>query len=456
MARPTSGADRVHPRDHARMTASTRDARAATAVSVFGTLADGVVGSADPTGLVRLETAGIEIEWWIGADDGWKIPGGGDVHTVRPGLAPAIDARVRVPGGEVVLRAYGVAASGVPLVVADVENASPAAAVVAWVVRAAPGYRVGRVAIEGSTVLIDERARIELPGAPSRWAVDARTVGVHDSVVEGRAASGRFEPVATRRGDLEIALLFPVAHRTRTRIAATTATASSVAVARLPSLADVERGWATALERGMQVELPDATMQASVDAARATLLLGTVGSARRDRVVVAEAAAWGLTGARFGRASALDSTVDPWPRLRATVDGLGSSPRRAAQWLRAVRGALVCVNRDGIAMLAHFPVEWLGLPVAVHGMTTRHGPVSFALRWHGARPALLWDAPERVRVRAPSLDPSWEAIGSGGEALLAEIDRTRLLPLGTAARSKPGSETAGRPGVTTDEPGSFT
>ena len=103
---------------------------------------------------------------------------------------------------------------------------------------------------------------------------------MHDAVVDGRAGAGRFEPVATRRGDLEVAVLFPIAHRTRTRIAATTGDvgipADAIAVARLPALSDVERGWVVALERGARVELPDETMQALVDAARATLLLGAV------------------------------------------------------------------------------------------------------------------------------------------------------------------------------------
>jgi hypothetical protein len=85
--------------------------------------------------------------------------------------------------------------------------------------------------------------------------------------------------------------------------------------------------------------------------------------------------------------------------------------------------------------------------VAVHDAPVEGGSLSFALRWHGARPALLWDAPVGTRVRASALDPSWEADGGAGESLLAELDATRLLPLGSAG--------AGRPGVVLDEPESF-
>ena len=112
---------------------------------------------------------------------------------------------------------------------------------------------------------------------------------------------------------------------------------------------------------------------------------------------------------------------------------------------------LVAVTGDQIAVLPHFPVEWLGQPVAAHAVPTRQGPVSFALRWHGTRPALLWDVPAGLRVRAPMLDPAWEDRQRPGEALLAEIDTTRLLPLG----AERGPDVASRPGVIVDEPGSF-
>lgn len=431
------------------MAVATHDA---TVVSTLGTLADGIVGTGSASGLLRLEMLGIEIDWWVGADDGWKIPADDGVHSIRPGVAPAVEARVRVPGGEAVLRAYAVARADAPLVVADLENASPAAAVVAWVVRAARGYRIGRVAVEGAALLIDDRARVELPRAPTRWAIAPRSVGVHDAVVDGRADSGHFEAMATRRGDLEVALLFPIAHRTRTRIAATTINGNAdrkpFTVAQLPALADVERGWIAALERGTQVELPDETLQAAVDAARATLLLGSTSRKRRDRAVATESDAWGLSDGRPSRAGAADAADDVWPRLRATLGESGSSPRRAAAWLGALRAALVRVTRDRVDVLSSFPDEWLGRPVAVHDLPTRYGPVSFALRWHGARPALLWEVPASMRVSARGLDPSWEGSGGASEALLAEIDPTRLLPLRAAAVSDPG--------VAVEEPESFT
>ncbi len=55
------------------------------------------------------------------------------------------------------------------------------------------------------------------------------------------------------------------------------------------------------------------------------------------------------------------------------------------------------------------------------------GRLSFAVRWHGARPALLWDlaAPEGagpVLLTCPGLDPTWRSTDPRGEALLAPPD----------------------------------
>jgi hypothetical protein len=44
--------------------------------------------------------------------------------------------------------------------------------------------------------------------------------------------------------------------------------------------------------------------------------------------------------------------------------------------------------------------------------------VSFAVRWHGPRPALLWTAPAGATLRAPGLDPEWSTSDPSGEQLL--------------------------------------
>ena len=122
------------------------------------------------------------------------------------------------------------------------------------------------------------------------------------------------------------------------------------------------------------------------------------------------------------------------PRLGTGSGGDGDDPDVAAGMWRVARELLVGdpprpgmpTGRSGtrIALLRWWPPEWAGEALEVHGLPTGVGRVGFALRWHGRRPALLWevsgDGPE-LSVTAPGLDPGWEAEGRSGEALLAEL-----------------------------------
>jgi hypothetical protein len=116
-----------------------------------------------------------------------------------------------------------------------------------------------------------------------------------------------------------------------------------------------------------------------------------------------------------------------------------------AGFLVALRAALVRESGAGLELLPGFPPEWLGQSLTVDGLPLRAGLLAFAVRWHGARPALLWDAPAGLELRATSLDPAWSAPGGAGETLLAEPPSS-LLPMGTGERSA---------GEAVDAPGQF-
>lgn len=98
----------------------------------------------------------------------------------------------------------------------------------------------------------------------------------------------------------------------------------------------------------------------------------------------------------------------------------------AALLLDAVRALLVRERDDGLELLPVFPPHWFGAPVELHRAPTAHGRLSYALRWHGTRPAVLWelDRPpgqHDVRLSMPGLDPAWTTTAAKGEALLGEI-----------------------------------
>jgi hypothetical protein len=121
------------------------------------------------------------------------------------------------------------------------------------------------------------------------------------------------------------------------------------------------------------------------------------------------------------------SPTGAWPEalLPATgqgATGSGHDPVAAAALWELGRGLLVA-DRPGSASLALvpcLPAGWWGAPLEVHGLPTRVGPVSFALRWHGHRPALLWEVSSAVgpvSVTSPGLDPGWSSPQPTGEAL---------------------------------------
>ena len=87
-----------------------------------------------------------------------------------------------------------------------------------------------------------------------------------------------------------------------------------------------------------------------------------------------------------------------------------------------VRDLLVRDEPEGLALSPFVPEAWLGRGWEVHDLPTAHGRLSFAVRWHGERPALLWDLDgSAVRLRAPALDPAWSSAERRGEALLGPV-----------------------------------
>lgn len=131
----------------------------------------------------------------------------------------------------------------------------------------------------------------------------------------------------------------------------------------------------------------------------------------------------------------------PWPPGLVTnalcaqdgqADGgtFGSDPAlEAAGRLLSRRRELLGEPAIGeIDLLLGWQDAWRGLPIEAHRMPTHLGPLSFALRWHGPRPALLWQLERRPGtegdgglvplVRCPVLDPAFTGRGWQGEALL--------------------------------------
>ncbi len=118
------------------------------------------------------------------------------------------------------------------------------------------------------------------------------------------------------------------------------------------------------------------------------------------------------------------------PRTGGGSAGAGHHAATGAAVLGLVRNLLVRETGGpsgrpaGVALCSLVPEAWWGQGVEVHEAPTNLGSLSFGLRWHGPRPALLWElvphpGVDDLALTAPGLDPSWRGSGLRGEALLA-------------------------------------
>ncbi len=117
------------------------------------------------------------------------------------------------------------------------------------------------------------------------------------------------------------------------------------------------------------------------------------------------------------------------PHLGGGCMGDGHHGWAGADLLSFVRDLLVREDEgahQGIVLASMVPEAWFGQGWEVHDAPTAHGHVSYAVRWHGDRVALLWEVEPHeghgpVRLTAPGLDPGWSTTDRRGEALLGPV-----------------------------------
>lgn len=358
------------------------------------------------------------VRWYVAADDRWHRPADeAAVRQIRIDGTPVTETRLRIPDGDAVHRVWSVADDGGGTVV-EIENDSSRPIAVALTGGGLLTERpVGNVAVQG----------IELDDS---------------------------------------AIVLPIGHRASARVAIPhLPRAGQVALpARTPTIEAVVSGWLTVCERASRLGLSDQSLVDSVVAARCDLLLdgpvdatdelgflADVGQlarlgddaeawlpeaigplervARRQGYLVDEAldtierlavvahderAAGDIT-ALIERRRRDGLTVDP---PTATLADRLASPMSKGQFVDAVERSIV---RAGDVLPGGIPTPWLGANFEVHGLpTSARSTVSFAVRWHGSRPAILWEqAGEAVTLTAAAIDTGWSSNAVSGEALLA-------------------------------------
>ena len=187
----------------------------------------------------------------------------------------------------------------------------------------------GAVAVTERAVTVDGKPVLVLPRPPTHWAAAPGGASTRTAVMTGVAREGAVG-AAEIVGARELALLFPVPHRTVFRVALTpagTTTTTEVDLTRLADADSVRRGWARQLDRALRTELPD-TVQWCVDVARATVLMegAMVARPRRRSRPRSKTGASTTRRARCGRGSVCATGAGRVVGCRKPNHGRGFEP----------------------------------------------------------------------------------------------------------------------------------
>lgn len=396
---------------------------------VLGVRGGGWSAIVNERGTITLDDESAPLFWHVAADDRWhnpeKEPG---VRQQRKAGVPVIETRVRIPGGDAVQRVYGVPDNGGMLVMEfSNESTLPIA-----------------VALTRPDIL---SSRLPSPLGPQ---------GIE--LPEG-------------------SVVFPVAHGSTLRVAiCAKGETQTVNLERLPSAEQLQRGWLTSVEKAGYAIVPDKSLaplinrlrsDALVFSAHPVALWGTdlIGESADDDIAFlltvhelvrmgervqqhteaivqavenvlklqrkATTVAWDAERALFaaqcifhalGETRAAGDVLLSRNHLNEAEGLPNAAPTdiRVIAWLEE---QLVSSRRDGaVSLVRHgIPRLWLGANIECHDIAaTPTNTVSFGLRWHGERPALLWEVAGggNVQLDAGATDASWSSSATSGDALL--------------------------------------
>lgn len=347
------------------------------------------------------------LEWYVAADDRWHVPAQETSTRHRRVEGTAVfETRVRVPDGDVVQVISSVADHG-GLTLIEFRNESPLPVAVALNRRNVLTNRPpADVPIEG----------IDLPAS----STIVLPVGHRSSVTVGLPHRGG------QAGQLP---------------------------GGLPTSEQVVRGWQATLDQASRLLIPDEVLAAAVAGERCEAVLGNLPTPDDDPIgtvlaivelvrmgeppspwveelAIAVEATGGQPGwdadAALARAGIVlvrageERAVRDLERIVAARTP-AARPSEQPDGIRVVAWAEGLLARGGALLPDGLPPSWLGVNFEVYTIPTGSASaVSFAVRWHGERPAVLWEQTgDTQNVTAPAIDPSWSTNEVRGEALWA-------------------------------------
>jgi hypothetical protein len=382
-------------------------------------------------GAIRVDEQNEPLDWYVAADDRWHNPAQEpSVRQTRRAGVPVVETRLRIPSGDAVQRVYAVADHG-GLLVIEISNESTLPIAVAF---------------------------------------------TRSDILSSRQPS----PLGPQGIELpKGSVVFPVAHGSTLRVALASprATGGTVNLEQLPSSEQLQRGWLNSVERAGYALVADKSLSPLINRLRSDALVlsgnhesewGTdlVGADATDdvaylltlhelvrmgekvnhhleRVVdIVEALLrknkksaeieWDVERALFaarcillalGEHRAAGDVLASQQRLAPASALPNAAPKdiRVIAWLDE---QLVSPRREGGAAVLRFgvPRMWLGVNMECHRIVASpEHTVSYGMRWHGEKPALLWETngPFGLRLDAGATDSAWHSGEASGDALMA-------------------------------------
>lgn len=348
------------------------------------------------------------LDWFVAADDRWHVPAEeASVRQRRLEGTAVTETRLRVPGGDVVQRVFSVADAG-GLTIVEFENESTMAVAVALDRRDVLTDRpVADVPIEG----------LDLPGdafvMPLGHHATIRVAVVHGRQRPGPIPAGVSTATQVVRGWSTLTarasrFVLPDGERGSKLADATTAERCEIALGAIPRATDDPAGFVLALGELVRMgERPDHWMPELVDAVES---LGPDEGWDADSALDAAGRVLALAGEKRARRD-LERIVARRNRTPPPADPPDGP--RVIPWLESN------LAHAGALLPFGMPADWLGRSVDVYGVPTGSASaVSYAIRWHGERPAVLWEQTgEPVELSAPVVAPGWRSGAPKGETL---------------------------------------
>ena len=390
------------------------------------------------------------LRWFVAADDRWYRPS--RETTVRQrevSGVPVIETRIKVPGGDAVQRVYGVADFGGAIVVEIYNDSSLPFAVAFDRGDIAAMREPSPTGVQGIDLPVGS---VVFPVGHHATMRIAILIGDLERNLERKISAQELESLPSfeqvERGWL-------AALRVASRVDVPEASWESILTTQRCKLllaggGETSDGVSSSgddfvdliLDRAERVKLGDKPEQWVDEVALATESVIRRCAKNRDakwfedRAIVSA----GMVLNRAGETRGQKDIAQAWSRVVSDAAGAGAfsslsdvgaaisrdhlasfSGVRQIAW---VESQLVAQRRDNVIEICPRGIDgaWLGANFECHRLVASpEHLISFAVRWHGEKPALLWeiDGPPGARVAASAVDGTFSSTEMRGETLLS-------------------------------------